>query len=52
MGWNRLYKIALGVLGGGTLLQTTAGCEQLIAPLVADLVAAIVLQTLLGGLAT
>lgn len=50
--WIRSRQFLLILLSGGALLQTTAGCEEVLAPLVANLVSSLVLNALLGGLAT
>ncbi|GMU23927.1 MAG: hypothetical protein AMXMBFR13_40040 [Phycisphaerae bacterium] len=47
---NRL-RVILFVATAGTLLQTTGGCEEVLAPIVANLVSSVVLNALLGGLA-
>lgn len=50
--WYRLRRAGLVVLAGGMLLQTTTSCQDLLAPLVANLVSSLVLNALLGGLTT
>ncbi len=50
--WYRLRQAGLVILAGGLLLQTTAGCQDLIAPLIANLLSSLVLNLLLGGLTT
>ena len=50
--WYRLRQAALVILAGGMLLQTTTSCQDLMAPLVANLISSLVLNALLGGLTT
>lgn len=48
------YRIRQGLLvvaAGGMLLQGTAGCQEALAPVVAQVVSSLVLNALLGGLA-
>lgn len=52
MNRNRIRRALFVLLTGGALLQTTAGCEELLAPIAANLVSSIVLNALLGGLST
>ena len=49
--WYRVRQVLLVVLSGGMLLQTTAGCEELLAPIIANVVSSLVLNALLSGLA-
>ena len=49
---SRISKMLTMVVAGGALLQATAGCEETIGPLVAQLVVSLGLEALLGGLAT
>lgn len=48
--WYRTRQALLVVLSGGMLLQTTAGCEELLAPLIANVISSLVLNALFGGL--
>ncbi len=51
--WHRIRQILLVTLAGGMLLQTTAtSCQDLLAPLIANVVSSLVLNALLGGLGT
>lgn len=50
--WYHIRRALLVVLTGGMLLQTAAGCQEVIAPLVANLISSLVLNALLGGLGT
>lgn len=50
--WYRIRQALFVVLSGSMLLQTTAGCEEQIAPLIMNLVTSLILNALLGGLAT
>jgi hypothetical protein len=50
--WYRLRRAGLVILAGGMLLQTTTSCQDLVAPLVANLLSSLVLNALLGGLTT
>lgn len=50
--WYRIRRAGLVVLAGGMLLQTTTSCQDLLAPLVANLISSVVLNALLGGLST
>lgn len=52
MGLNRYRAFLLAMLSGGMLLQTTASCEETIAPALANLAVSAALEILLGGLAT
>ncbi len=45
-------KLLMAGLCGGVLLQTTTSCQDTLAPLVANLAASVILEVLLGGLAT
>lgn len=50
--WYRLRRAGLVLLAGGMLLQTTTSCQDLLAPLAANLISSLVLNALLGGLTT
>ncbi len=50
--WYRLRQAGLVVLAGGMLLQTTTTCQDILAPLIANLLSSLVLNVLLGGLTT
>ncbi len=52
MNWIRISKTLTIVLAGGALLQASTSCEETVAPLIANLVVSLVLEALLGGLAT
>lgn len=49
--WYRVRQGLLVAVAGGMLLQGTAGCQEALAPIVAQLVSSLVLNALLGGLA-
>ncbi len=50
--WYRVRQAALVILTGGVLLQTTAGCEEQLTPLITNIVTSLVINALLGGLVT
>ena len=50
--WHRLRRAGLIILAGGMLLQTATSCQDLMAPLVANLISSLILNALLGGLTT
>jgi hypothetical protein len=52
MNWNRLSRILLILASGGMLLQTTATCQDQLASAAAQVATSLVLNALLGGLAT
>lgn len=51
MTWNRLIKALYILCSGGLVLQTT-GCETVVGPAIANLLASVALNFLLGGLTT
>jgi len=46
----RICKTLLFVLSGGVLLQATGGCQETLAPIVADIASSLVLNIILGAL--
>jgi hypothetical protein len=50
--WYHIRRTGLVLLAGGMLLQTTTSCQDVVAPLVANLISSVVLNALLGGLTT
>lgn len=54
MSLSRISKTLTLLAMGGALLQTTTAtsCEETIGPLVANLIFSLVMEALLGGLAT
>jgi uncharacterized membrane protein YjjB (DUF3815 family) len=42
MSWNRLRWLAFVTLCGGTVFQTTTGCNEMLAPIVSSLVTSLV----------
>jgi hypothetical protein len=50
--WYRVRQAGLVILAGGMLLQTAAGCQELLAPLLTSLLSSLVVNALVGGLAT
>jgi hypothetical protein len=50
--WHRLRSAGLVLLAGGMLLQTTTSCQDVLAPLIVNLISSVVLNALLGGLTT
>lgn len=52
MVWNRTRKILMVLAGGGLLLQGATSCQDSIISLATEIGGSIILQALLGGLAT
>ena len=49
---GRFGKTLAILLAGGALLQTTSSCQELVAPLITNVATSLILEVLLGGLAT
>ena len=45
-----MFKALMFVLSGGVLLQATAGCQETLAPIIADIASSLVLNIVLGAL--
>ena len=49
---GRLGKLLIFFAVGGLLLQTGTSCQTTLVPIITNLITSLVLQTLIGGIAT
>jgi len=49
MGWNRFRKLAYAALCGGVVLQT-AGCDTIVATIIANVASAVASEAILTGI--